>query len=152
MVRAMRNDLARWMLRRGIQQWRPGEIPLEMIEARAALGALYVVARDDEIIGSVTIMSEGPMLWGERPEPAGYIHMLMVDLRYHGHGIGRSILYWAEATILDAGRAVERLDCVKDNARLRAYYEAMDYRFVEYKTFPDIDWASETALYEKNLR
>ena len=32
-----------------------------------------------------------------------------------------------------------------------ATYEAAGYEFVGTKTFPDIDWAGATALYEKQL-
>ncbi len=140
------------MLRHGIQQWRPEELPLEWIELCVVHGAVYVASHDDRLIGSVTVMWDDPMVWGERSEPAGYIHLLMVDRRFGGHGIGRSLLNWAERSILEADRRVSRLDCARGNEKLRRYYEGAGYRFVEDQTFPDIDWALATALFKKRLR
>ena len=42
-LRELRNDLARWMLRHGIGQWNPGEMPLEWIETCISWGAVHVV-------------------------------------------------------------------------------------------------------------
>ena len=150
-VRALRDDLARWMLQREIRQWRPGELPVELIDLCIGEGAVHVVSLGDRLVGSVTVVWEDPLVWGKRPEPAGYIHMLMVNREFCGYGIGGSILQWAERSISETGHSVARLDCVKDNRPLRAYYEAAGYGFVEDKAFPDIDWGGESALYEKRL-
>ena len=150
-VGALRDELATWMLQHGIQQWSPGEMPLDWIEVCIANGWVYLVSRDEQLAGSVTVVWRDPLIWGERPEPAGYIHMLMVDRAFGGHGVGRSILEWAEAVVAGSGRRVARLDCVEGNQPLRDYYEAAGYVFVGNKTFPDIDWAGATALYEKQL-
>jgi hypothetical protein len=91
-VRALRDELARWMVQRGIRQWSPGEMPDEWIEVCIAFGSVYLVSHDDRLIGSVTIVWDDPLIWGKQPEPAGYIHMLMVDRDVAGHGIVRSIL------------------------------------------------------------
>jgi hypothetical protein len=40
---------------------------------------------------------------------------------------------------------------VHANQPLREYYEQAGYRFVGTKTFPDLAWAVDTALYEKQL-
>jgi GNAT superfamily N-acetyltransferase len=150
-VRELRNDLARWMLQRRIEQWTPGEMSLEWIETCISLGAVHVITLDEQLVGSVTVVWADPFVWAEPAEPAGYVHMLMVDRRFCGHGIGRSILAWAESSICDSGRQIARLDCARTNRRLRAYYEDVGYRFVEHKGFPGIEGAGETALYEKSL-
>ena len=150
-VRALRDDLAEWMLQRGIRQWRPDQLPLKWIERWVALGAVYLVWHEDRLIGSVTIVWDDPIVWGDQAEPAGYIHMLMVDRHFGGHGIGRSLLNWAERSIRQAGHRVARLDCAKDNQPLRSYYERAGYRVVGSKTFPEIAWALEASLYEKRL-
>lgn len=56
-----------------------------------------------------------------------------------------------EAVISASGRVLARLDCVADNRPLRTYYEDSGYRLVAYKSFPRIEGAPETALYEKVL-
>ncbi len=151
-VLGLRDDLARWMLERGIEQWRPGELPLEWIEECTSRGWVYLVPGGEKLVGSVTIVWEDPFIWGERPEPAGYIHLLMVDRDFAGHGVGRSLLGWAEGSILDSGRQLARLDCARGNGTLRSYYEGAGYQLVGYKDFPDVEWAFETALYQKLLR
>ena len=126
-------------------------MPDEWIEVCIAFGSVYLVSHADRLVGSVTVVWDDPLIFGERPESAGYIHMLMVDRGFAGRGIGRLILQWAEGSIAAAGRPLARLDCVKSNRPLRRYYEDAGYRFVETKTFPDIAWAVDTALYEKQL-
>jgi GNAT superfamily N-acetyltransferase len=150
-VRALRDRLASWMTQRGIRQWSPGDLPDEWLEVCIAFGEVYLVLHDDRLVGSVTVVWEDPLIWGKRPEAAGYVHMLMVDRDFAGHGIGRLILEWAEGAIIATGRGLVRLDCVQDNQPLRAYYEDAGYRFVGSKTFPDLAWAGVSALYEKQL-
>jgi ribosomal protein S18 acetylase RimI-like enzyme len=116
---------------------------------RGRLGVL--VHRKSRLIGSVTITPEDTLIWGKQDELAGYIHMLMVDRTFAGHGVGRSVLGWCEATIEADSRTVARLDCVRSNERLRRYYEDAGYLLVGFRDFPEIEWARETALYEKRL-
>jgi protein-tyrosine phosphatase len=150
-VRALRDELARWMLQRGIRQWSPGDLSATWIEVCIGFGVVSLVSHDDRLVGSVTVVWDDPLIWGEQPESAGYIHMLMVDRAFAGYGIGRLILQYAEDSIAAAGYRRGRLDCVADNPSLRGYYERAGYRFVTTKTFPDLEWDGETALYEKQL-
>jgi protein-tyrosine phosphatase len=150
-VRALRDELASWMLQRGIRQWNPGDLSAKWIAVCIGFGVVSLVSHDDRLVGSVTVVWDDPLIWGEQSEPAGYIHMLMVDRAFGGHGIGRLILQCAEDSIAAAGLPLARLDCVADNPPLRAYYEHAGYRFVGTKTFPDIEWDGATALYEKQL-
>jgi protein-tyrosine phosphatase len=150
-VLQLQDDLARWMLERGIEQWRPGELPIGWIDRLLRRGAVHVVSRDDEVIGSVTVVWEDPAIWGDQLEPAGYIHQLMVDRRFAGYDVGRSLLTWTERFIVVSGRHRVRLDCVRTNRALRSYYERAGYDLVGYKDFPNIERALETALYEKAL-
>jgi GNAT superfamily N-acetyltransferase len=151
LVLELRDDLASWMLEQGIEQWRPGELPLEWIQTCAAEGWVYVVRCEERVIGSVTIVWGDPLMWGEESAPAGYIHMLMVDRFIAGHGIGRALLAWAEHFIRRSGRRLARLDCVRTNRPLRGYYERSGYALVGYKSLPEVEWAYEAALYEKHL-
>jgi GNAT superfamily N-acetyltransferase len=150
-VLELRDDLARWMLECNIRQWRPGELPLEWIETCVSEGWLYVVPRGEQVIASVAIVWDDPLMWGEMPEAAGYVHMLMVDRNFAGHGIGRSLLAWSERFIADSGRHLARLDCVRNNRQLRDYYERAGYVLVAYNDLREVEWAFEAALYEKPL-
>ena len=48
----------------------------------------------------------------------------MVDRRWAGQRVGSDLLAWAEGKIRESDRGIARLDCVRANHRLRAYYEA----------------------------
>ena len=144
----LRDALANWMLERGIDQWRPGEMSLAWIEECAGQGWVFVARRDANLIASVTLVWSDPFIWGDLDGPGGYIHMLMVD-RGHAHlGLGRSLLDWAESRIKRSGHHRARLDCVRTNVALRAYYEDAGYALVGYR---DFDSVPAVALYEKPL-
>jgi hypothetical protein len=70
-VRGLRDELASWMLRRGIRQWTPGDLPEEWIETCIAFGEVSLVSHDDRLVGSVTVVWDDPLIWGKRREPAG---------------------------------------------------------------------------------
>lgn len=134
-VLELRDDLSTWMLEHGIQQWHPGELPLDWIQTCASEAWVYVVSHKERVIGSVTIVWRDPLMWGQVSALAGYIHMLMVDRTFAGHGIGRALLAWAERFIRDSGRRLARLDC-RNNRPLRGYYERAGYALVGYKSLP----------------
>jgi ribosomal protein S18 acetylase RimI-like enzyme len=158
-VLRLRDELAVWMVRRGIDLWQPGEMPLAWVEHSIAQGWVHTVWKQGELVGSLTVAWEDLLIWGESDTPAGYIHMLMVDRAYAGNGVGRSILGWAEGQIAASGRRVARLDCATSNGRLCGYYEQAGYvavgrrhfRLQDSKTFPAVDRAVDTTLYEKGV-
>jgi protein-tyrosine phosphatase len=158
-VLRLRDELATWVVQRGIDQWHPGEMPLAWLELCIAHGWVHTAWAQQELVASVTVTWEDPFIWGESETPAGYIHMLMVDRAYAGNGVGRSILGWAEGQIAASGRRLARLDCATSNRRLCAYYERAGYRSVglrqfrmtDSKIFPDFDRAVDTTLYERAL-
>lgn len=157
-VLRLRDDLASWMVERGIDQWRPGEMPLDWIEECTRNGWAYGVWREGRLVASVTLVWADPFVWGEQDEPAGYVHMLMVDRAYAGLGLGRALLRWAEDRIRASGRGLARLDCVSTNVALCAYYESAGYHLVGHRNFAGHPAAAlgglvpaKSVLYEKNL-
>jgi GNAT superfamily N-acetyltransferase len=123
------------MLGHGIDQWRPGEVPLAWIERFAERRSLFVMFGDGRLIASVILAWADPFVWGDQQEPAGYGHMLMVDRAYAGRGLGRVLLDWTENRIGKSGRHLARLDCVRTNTLLRTYYENAGYHLVGYRCF-----------------
>jgi hypothetical protein len=118
------------MVQRQIDLWQRGEMPLGWVEQSIAYGWVHTVWKQDQLVGSVTVAWEDPLIWGESETPAGYIHMLMVDRAYAGNGVGRSILGWAEGQITASGRRPARLDCATSNERRR--FETRVYRTTTY--------------------
>jgi ribosomal protein S18 acetylase RimI-like enzyme len=146
------------MLGRGIDQWRPGEIPLAWIERFAEQRSLFAMFGDGRLVASVILAWADPFVWGAQQEPAGYVHMLMVNRAYAGRGLGRVLLDWTESRIGESGRHRARLDCVRTNTSLRGYYENAGYQLVGFRCFDheasealDGLVPADSALYEKVL-
>lgn len=145
----LRDALASWMVEHGIDQWHPGDMPLSWIEVCVAQGWVFAARQDGTLVGSLTLVWVDPYIWGDRNEPAGYIHMLMVDRAYAHLGLGRSLLAWAERRISGAGHRQARLDCVRTNVALREYYENAGYLLAGYREFAG--GIPSVALYKKAL-
>lgn len=129
-VVALRDELARDLLARGLRQWHPGEVGVDEIRAQITHGEWHV-ARDDGIVATLRLAWADPMIWDDLVVPgvddAGYVHGLMVRPDRRGAGLGRFLLAWAEDRIRASGRRVARVDCVASNVRLRAYYRSQGY-------------------------
>jgi ribosomal protein S18 acetylase RimI-like enzyme len=69
------------------------------------------------------------MFWGERPPDSGYVHRLCTNPDIGRPGFGVEMLTWADIAISNRGRDRLRLDTPASNARLRAYYETLEFRF-----------------------
>jgi protein-tyrosine phosphatase len=119
---ALLDEGALWMIARGIEQWRPGMFPLAMIERRVAQGEVFMARAGDEVVGSFALHHDDPIVWGDAPPVAFYLHNLVVRRHWSGRGIGRELLAWAERDTAARGRPLLRLDCVASNPTLCAYY------------------------------
>jgi len=152
-VHSLREEAARWMVDRGIEQWRPGELPPTVIEDRVADDQVFLLLleRTKEVVGTVSLAWSDETCWEKRSDDAGYIHMLVVAAPFRGQGKGRQLLDWAEGYIAASGKRWARLDCVRTNSALRRWYESQSYVHVGDREFPAPTWASPVALYEKLL-
>ena len=126
---SLRDDAARWLLARGIDQWQLGESPYS-----------WERGGDD------------PVIWGEQPVPAGYVHNLIVARPFGGQGLGVGLLQWAENYVTKSGRSLARLDCGAQSRKLRELYESVGYRWVRDQQYAWLDPDLALALYEKVLR
>ena len=146
----MHEDVARWLWSRGIRQWEPGELPREWLIACIERGETYLASLDGEPAGMVILQDSDEAVWGAQPSDALYVHGLCARRLYAGRGVGRAILRWAEEQVGARGRMYLRLDCMAENAKLRAYYEDAGFRHVADKTYEkDPSWRS--SLYKKRV-
>lgn len=146
------DQCARWLLNRGISQWRPGDLPPSWATDFVSQGETMLVMAGDELAASVTVTWDDPLAWPDAPAGgAGYVHKLMVDRRWAGQGLGRRLLQRAERAIAAAGRPAARLDCVALNPTLRRYYERAGYRYVGDTDFGGRLDLNPSVLYEKAL-
>lgn len=136
-IHRLRRSLEDWMVAHGVEQWRPGDMPLQRVVDEVADGQWHVV-RDAGvgIAGALRLLWEDEPFWGPDQPPAVYVHGLMVDRRRSGHGIGTLLLDWAADQGRAAGVGLFRLDCRTTNPVLRDYYEGYGFSVVGRKDFP----------------
>ena len=140
-------EAARWLVARGIDQWRPEQFEREAILRHIAPGEIYVAERDGELAGTLALSLADPRVWGEQQPVAGYVHWLAVRRTDAGIGLGRALLDWAAGQVARSGRTLRRLDCMRDNPGLRAYYERAGFVHVGDRTFGTFG----ASLYEKRI-
>ncbi len=114
-------EAAYWLQGRGIGQWRPESIRRELVWQRVMDGATWLASVGDEVVGTISLHWEDPLLWGQQPSNAGYVHGLAVRRAWAGRAIGAQMLAWAAETARAAGKSYLRLDCAADNQALKAY-------------------------------
>ncbi|MFB6634008.1 GNAT family N-acetyltransferase [Streptomyces sp. NPDC056362] len=121
------DGVARWMVRGGIDQWKPGARGPGHFRARIAEGEVWLAAHGGRTVGAYELWWEDPEVWGPQPPVAGYVHRLMTDREAAPAGAGRALLAHAEGRIAASGRTLARLDCEARNPVLGTYYEAAGY-------------------------
>ncbi|HEX6819756.1 MAG TPA: GNAT family N-acetyltransferase [Ktedonobacterales bacterium] len=143
---AIHEDVAHWLWCRDIRQWEPGTFPRQQLDVWIARGEAYLARLDGAAVAMLTLHWSDEETWGVMPEDAGYVHSLAVRRQYAGQGIGRALLAWTEREVAAAGKEYLRLDCMAQNAALRAYYEHAG--FVERRDIAHDAWST---LYEKRV-
>ncbi|MEU9038163.1 GNAT family N-acetyltransferase [Streptomyces sp. NPDC048352] len=122
---------ARWMLGRGIDQWKPGEKDAAHFRAVMRDGEVWLAEdADGRVVGAYELWWSDEEAWGVQPPVAGYVHRLMVEREAAPAGAGLRILEHAEYRIARTGRERARLDCVSSNPKLVEYYRGAGYRVV----------------------
>lgn len=117
------DEAAGWLRTRGVRQW-PPYFEAAGVADGVARGETWLVGVGDKIAGTVTLDWSDPLWTGVGGE-AAYVHRLAV--RRSAPGLGALVLDWAAHTARRHGARALRLDCVRSNARLRAYYEARGF-------------------------
>jgi GNAT superfamily N-acetyltransferase len=130
----LRDEAADWLLGRGLEQWRRGEVSVAEAEEAVRRGETLVVREGGRVVATVTVTSADADVWGTGTGvddvPARYVHRLVVARDATGRGLGRAVLRAVESGAAEAGCAVVRLDCVQGNPALRRWYLADGYRVV----------------------
>ncbi|MDO4917925.1 MAG: GNAT family N-acetyltransferase [Kocuria sp.] len=152
----LRDRLARWMIGRGIDQWREGEYAVEHVAQEVERGEWWVVESPEDparVLASVRVIWEDPEIWGEQPVPAGYIHGVAVDRSLSGTGTGSRLVRAAERAIAASGRTVARLDCDVTSPPLQPFYTGLGYSprgAVDFDV-PGMDYRVRVMRMERSL-
>lgn len=122
-LRRQRED---WLSARGIDQWRPGEIPVSTIQTQVDQSEWHVL-REERVVAALRLLWTDPDFWGPDDGTAAYVHGLMVGLDRAGSGLGARLLDWAAGQARLHGRTRLRLDSALTNPGLARYYELLGF-------------------------
>jgi len=118
------------LIKEDCKLWSPKELAPARVKKYQDNNVLYLVAHKEsgKDIGTVCFLWEDPDYWPDLAhKEAAYIHRLVIDHDYSGHGLGRKVLKWAEQKSKSAGRKYMRLDCQKSHPGLIKYYKQAGY-------------------------
>jgi protein-tyrosine phosphatase len=150
-ILTIRDEVARWLLDRGIQQWRPGEISADDIVGWMTDGRVYVAELDGAVAGAVRLAWSDVAVWGVQEPDAGYVQALMTARRAVGLGLGRRLLAHVERVAAASGRTRVRLSCLRGNVGLERFYLAAGYGEVGARSFEDHPGWDPVTLLEKEI-
>jgi GNAT superfamily N-acetyltransferase len=125
-VAALLDEATVWAGERGYEQW-PLPFPHDEIAAAVERGEVYVAELGGNAVATVTLLWDDPQYWPDARPDAAYVHKLAVSRACSGRRIGQAIVEWADRTAASAGRDFLRLDCLRDNPGIRAYYERLGF-------------------------
>ena len=149
LVGGLLDDATAWVQGLGFPQW-PLPFPRNEVAAAIERNEVFVAEVDGEPVATVTILDDDRAFWGERPPDALYVHKLAVRRDRSGRGIGAALVEWANERAREAGRSYIRLDCLRNDRGIRAYYERLG--FEHRGDFDDSGRGLLLALYERRVR
>lgn len=153
----LRDQLATWMLSKGVDQWHTGEFTMDHIMREIHNGEWWVMQdpRDHaQVLASVRVIWEDLEVWGPQEIPSGYVHGVAVNRSLAGTGAGPELVAAAERVTAASGRKMIRLDCENSNPVLKRFYQGLGYTPLGVSTFQvPPDYRSVTVLlHEKPLK
>ncbi|MGE6311025.1 MULTISPECIES: GNAT family N-acetyltransferase [Bacillus cereus group] len=129
-------EVAQWLQHKEVDQWQyllGEEATAEILECIREKYT-YVVMKEDEIVGTVTV-SPKQNEWDEhifgKEEVSNslYIHRFAVKRKYKGNGIGEWILHWVEENV-QSDKEYLKLDCVGHNQLLNDFYKRCGLEYI----------------------
>ena len=121
--------VAQWLATHGMHHWR-GFYTTERVSQYFHEREIYCMRSKNEVIGTVTLNAADKEPGWYSNVPAIYVNALAVSPSHHGHGIGSSLLRYAEEVALKQGYTCMRLDAVADFHWLSDFYKKRGYQVV----------------------
>jgi GNAT superfamily N-acetyltransferase len=147
-VGSLLDEATAWVNELGHEQW-PRPFPRKEIAAAIARGEVFVGEIASRPVATVTVLAADPLFWGQRPPDALYIHKLAVARDHSGQGLGAELVDWVNARAAEAGRTHLRLDCLRDDPGIRAYYEQLGFEYCG--DLDDTGRGLQISLYERKV-
>lgn len=124
---------------KGIDQWQYPLNENSMMNAIRRGDCWLAIAEDGAVAGTVIIDDfADPEFWTDEDDPdsAVYVHRMIVDSRFSGQQIGRSMLALANRKAMARGREFVRLDAWRTNSELHEYYLGQGFALVRVVELP----------------
>jgi hypothetical protein len=131
-IQALYDEAIAFQRAAGLPYWR--DLDLGVVAADIAAGHQFLLLGDGQVAGIFsfcppTLLDED--IWrGRAPEPARYVHRIIVGRRWRGQRLFAPMLAWCEREVLRADLSRLRLDTWADNPVLMAYYASFGFAFV----------------------
>lgn len=99
-------------------------------------GIVFKLVSEAEIVCIFSVCYSDALIWREREKgDAIYLHRLVLNRKFEGAKVFKSVLDWALKNAMEKGLAYVRMDTWAENEKLIGYYKTYGFRFVEnYKT------------------
>jgi ribosomal protein S18 acetylase RimI-like enzyme len=121
--------------------------------SRAAKGECYVVVRDQQIIGTITLVPpsvrSASCEWYDRPEVA-VLSQFAIEPEYQRRGWGSELMLVGEARAKELGAAEVSVDTAEGAEHLIRFYERRGYRHVGHAQWSSTNYRS--VLLSKSIR
>jgi GNAT superfamily N-acetyltransferase len=133
-------EASRWLKAKGKDQWAKPWPDRIQRDARIRNGLVnrktVIVRHGDTAVATVTMAKwHNPKVWvsgshtADLAEPAVYLHRLITARKYAGHGLGESLINWAEKYAYTRyGARRTRIDVWTENTDLHRYYENLGFK------------------------
>lgn len=135
----------------GDMVWGSEPYTADELHERIAKGNTYIARLGDEPVGTLMLLWDDKMTWGEQPPVAAYVHQLVVNDSHRGMGLGKQLLDWASQQAARSGKELLRLDVPHDNKGLKSYYEKLGFQWVQDKEVHSPSETYTVSLYERQI-
>jgi len=121
---------------REINQWsywlEPPQERLEWLSQGFENGEVYFINAPKQTIAMYRLMEVDLKYWGKQPDPAFYLHSLIVHPDFKGNQLGAQIIERIYGMARVAGKKFLRLDCNASNLKLGTYYQQLGFKKVGF--------------------
>jgi GNAT superfamily N-acetyltransferase len=151
----LRRDAEAWLHARGINQWTDHARGVATLRAGVHAGTTHIVTdhhhNSNDVVATMTLAGADPDFWtiDDAPDTALYLYKFIIGPGHRGTGLGNTMLGWASAQAVYAGKAWLRLDCWRTNHALHAYY--VKHGFTLLRTV-DVPGRNSGALMQRPAR
>lgn len=145
------NQARQYKLERDDDAWTSVPFTIEELQQRIEKGNTYAAWRDNELVGTLVLLWEDKMTWGNQPPIAVYLHQLAINDDHRGLGLGAKLLDWADHQAAKNGRELLRIDIPPENKGLRDYYRKIGFKWVKNREVHAPHATYIAALYERPI-